>query len=259
MKKIIYLFLTFVVALSFTYAQQYTKAPVSDDTWKPVTLNNDGTTAIFLDDMNGDNTVAGLEARGWVILNEDGGGTTDPWFQGGTVFNAYEGPADGHVASNYQGANGLLIDQWLISQEITVSAGDTLSFWYRAPDGSTWPDSLYIRYSTTAGITPGDFDQTWGRYEVPLSWTRWTGTFSHSGTIRFAIQYYITDAVTNSNYIGIDYIEVISAGGGPTLITIAEAIEDLNLDLIPDRLGQTVMVEGVVFSPNYQSSNNSII
>ncbi|MCW8802995.1 MAG: hypothetical protein OQK57_01260, partial [Ignavibacteriaceae bacterium] len=35
------------------------------------------------------------------------------------------------------------------------------------------------------------------------------------------------------------------------IITIAEAIEDLNGDFIPDRLGDTVTVQGVVYSPNY--------
>ena len=35
------------------------------------------------------------------------------------------------------------------------------------------------------------------------------------------------------------------------IITIAEAIEDLNGDLIPDRLGDTVTVQGIIYSPNY--------
>ncbi|MDO8550214.1 MAG: T9SS type A sorting domain-containing protein [Ignavibacteria bacterium] len=43
----------------------------------------------------------------------------------------------------------------------------------------------------------------------------------------------------------------------PSLITIAEAREDLNMDFIPDRLGDTVRVRGVVISPNYQTSNRS--
>ncbi len=46
-----------------------------------------------------------------------------------------------------------------------------------------------------------------------------------------------------------------SAVGG--IITIAQAIEDLNIDFVPDRLGDTVTVQGVVFSPNYQTTNNS--
>ncbi|RPI65343.1 MAG: hypothetical protein EHM47_18845 [Ignavibacteriales bacterium] len=43
----------------------------------------------------------------------------------------------------------------------------------------------------------------------------------------------------------------------PTLLTIAEAIEDLDSDFVPDRLGDTVIVQGVIFSPNYQTTNNS--
>ncbi len=49
-------------------------------------------------------------------------------------------------------------------------------------------------------------------------------------------------------------IDQACAGGG---LTIAEAIEDLDGDFVPDRLGQTVTVQGVVFSPNFQSTNNS--
>ncbi len=192
------------------------------DTHKPLYLQIDGS-AIFMDDMNGDNSVAGLESRGWVVLNEDAGGTVPAFFQpDGGVFTAYEGPDTGFVASNYQGANGFLIDQWLISPEITVAAGDTLSFWHRSPDANPYDDSIYVRLSTTAGITSADFDVTWGRYLVSESgWARWTGTFPSAGTVRFAIQYYIVDggpSGNNSNYIGLDYFEVISAGGGVTTL-----------------------------------------
>jgi len=40
-------------------------------------------------------------------------------------------------------------------------------------------------------------------------------------------------------------------------VSIAYAIEDLDGDFIPDHLGETVTVEGVVFSPNFQTTNNS--
>ncbi len=40
-------------------------------------------------------------------------------------------------------------------------------------------------------------------------------------------------------------------------LTIAQARQDLNLDLIPDRLNDTVTVRGTVISPNYQTTNNS--
>jgi hypothetical protein len=40
-------------------------------------------------------------------------------------------------------------------------------------------------------------------------------------------------------------------------LTIAQARQDLNLDLIPDRLNDTVTVRGTVISPNFQTTNNS--
>ncbi len=201
----------FISALSL--AQDNSSRTIMVDTWKSINISADNPNAIFIDDMNGVNSVAGLEARGWVVLNEDGGGTQPPFAQGDpTVFTAYEGPDTGYTFTNFQGANGFLIDQWLISPEITVSSGDTLKFWHRSPDGNPFDDSVYVRYSTTAGITPGDFDQTWGRYLVSeIGWAQWIGTFNNSGTIRFAIQYYITDggpSGNNSNYVGLDYFEV---------------------------------------------------
>ena len=263
MRLFFQLFSLLLITSFISFAQNNSVRTGTADSYSnvPVQLNSDASGILFFDDMNGDNTVAGLEARGWVVLDEDGGGTTPPFNQGDvTVFTSYEGPDDGYTFSNYQGANGFLIDQWLISPEITVAAGDTLKFWHRSPDANPFDDSIYVRYSTTAGITPADFDMNWGRYLVSeTGWAQWTGTFSTSGTVRFAIQYYITDggpSGNNSNYVGLDYFEVTGSGGGGT-ITIAQAIEDLDMDFIPDRLGQTVTVEGVVFSPNYQTTNNS--
>jgi CubicO group peptidase (beta-lactamase class C family) len=40
-------------------------------------------------------------------------------------------------------------------------------------------------------------------------------------------------------------------------VPISQAIEDLNGDYVPDHLGETVKVQGVVFSPNFQTTNNS--
>jgi len=168
---------------------------------------------IFQETFNGSNTVAALEARGWVVINADGGGTTAPWYQGSTqVFNAFEGPDTGYVASNYNGANGFYINHWLISPPVIVSAGDTLSFYHRSPDANPYDDSIFVRYSTTAGTTPAAFDQTWGKYRTgEAGWQLWTGTFSHSGAVRFAIQYYITNggpSGANSNYMGLDLVQI---------------------------------------------------
>lgn len=217
MKKLIALFVSFLFpfAASAQTDVLYSSKTAGTSKGEPIKIDRTESSVIFQDDFNGDNTETGLNNRGWITLNVDGGGTTS-WFQGNsTVFSAYEGPTDGYVGQNYNGANGFLINQWLISPPITVNVGDTLSFWHRSPDGNPFDDSIYVRYSTTAGTNPGDFDVTWGRYLVSeTGWARWTGTFQHSGTVRFAIQYYHTNggpSGTYSNYFGLDYLQVISS------------------------------------------------
>ncbi len=178
----------------------------------------------FEDRMNGSNTVEALQSRGWVVLNEDGGGTTAPFYQGSVaVFTAFEGPDTGYVASNYNGANGLYINHWLISPPIQVLAGDTLYFYHRSPDGNQWDDSIFVRWSPAAGITPAAFTNTWGKYLTSeTGWALWTGTFSSAGLIRFAVQYYITDGGAtgnNSNFVGLDYFRVSGPGTVPVELT----------------------------------------
>jgi hypothetical protein len=209
----------------------------------------------FLEDFNGDNTTAGITGRDWVWVDADGGGTSSTFNGNTAAFTAFEGPDNGYIGQNFQGANGLLIDQWLISPELTVEAGDTLSFYWRAAGGA-WDDSVYIKISE-GGSAVGDFTLNVGRYKVPAgAWTNYTYVFATGGTKRVAFHYYHADANTHSNYWGLDYFQVISGSTIPFL-TIAEAIEDLNGDLIPDRLGDTVTVQGIVISPNYQTSNHS--
>jgi hypothetical protein len=64
-----------------------------------------------------------------------------------------------------------------------------------------------------------------------------------------------TAALNGTSANGAPFIVYGSVVGGT--ITIAQAIEDLDNDFVPDRLGDTVTVQGVVFSPNYQTTNNS--
>ena len=262
MKRVIVLLFSLVFISVFSFAQNNDSRTIMADTWTPVQYSSNGVNLLLVDDMNGDNTVAGIMARGWFFDDVDGVGTTTTFQGNPTVFAAYEGPPEGYLGENYNGAGGggLLIDQWLISPEVTVTAGDTLKFWQRSPDGSTFPDPLQVWISTTAGTTAAAFDVQIGAFiGSTTGWWQFVEVFPMSGTVRFAVRYYTTNGGpggSESDYIGLDYFEVIQAGG-PTVITIAEAIEDLNMDFVPDRLGQTVTVEGVVFSPNYQTTNNS--
>lgn len=162
------------------------------------------------DRMNGNNSLAGLAARGWIVLDEDGGGVSDTWFQGrSTVFNSKEGPDTGYVAANYNGANfDNVVDHWLISPALNVNQGDSLSFFARSPDSSDFDDSIYVMLSTSAGTSPAEFISL-GRFMV--SKTGWQGfylLFNLTGTVRFAIRYYLFDAQTNGDYIGLDLFQL---------------------------------------------------
>lgn len=180
---------------------------------------------IFQDNFNGDNSVAGLQARGWIVVDQDGGGSQPAWFTPSATppFPAFEGPTQGYVASNYQGANGFYISHWLISPVVGVSAGDTLSFYHRSPDANQWDDSMYVRVSPTGGSDVANFTISSPRFLVSENgWAQYNYIFTVSGFVRFALHYQIFDGGLSgnySNYIGIDMLQVKGAGFIPVELT----------------------------------------
>ena len=211
-----FLFIMLFLA-STVFAQDGSRTQMID-TSTPLILQSDAT-PLFLDDMNGDNTLAGIQARGWVFADVDGAGTSTVFQGNPAVFSAYEGPTTGYIGENYNGAfnGGLLIDQWLISPPVAVSAGDTLKFWHRSPDGSTFPDPLQVWVSTTGGTTPAAFDVQLASFMGSTAgWLQFVGNFPTTGTVRFAVRYYTTNggpAGAQSDFVGLDYFEVM--GGAP--------------------------------------------
>lgn len=179
---------------------------------------------IFLDDMNGDNSISGLEARGWIVVDNDGGGDSPTWYQGQAFeFPALEGPDSGYVATDFEGANNDgIVDHWLISPPISYSIGDSLFFYMRSPSqdtSDTYDDSLTIMYSQNGSTDLGDFIFV-GRLLSPTSgWKGYFAIFGYTGTIRFAFRYLMFDTADRSLYVGIDYVQVVSHST-PTQITL---------------------------------------
>jgi subtilisin family serine protease len=171
-----------------------------------------------------------LPGQGWALINNSQPLGTTGWFQGNsTVFSAHQGPADSYIGANFNntGANGT-ISNWLLTPEITLRDGDTISFYTRTADGSIWADRLELRMSLngsstdvgSTAISVGDFttlllsvNPTQAATGYPQVWTEYTATLSGIGTPtngRLAFRYFVTDAGsngTNSNYIGIDTVE----------------------------------------------------
>ncbi len=160
-------------------------------------------------------------------------GTTD-WFQGGTSFDAFDGPPTAWIGANFNNTTGATgtINNFLITPVLTLSDGDEISFYTRTVAGSDFPDRLEVRLSTDgAGSTNPSGGTDVGSYTIlleeinpnltvggyPETWTQFTITLSGIGTdvdSRIAFRYSVTDAGpsgTNSNIIGIDRVVVDEA------------------------------------------------
>ncbi len=174
--------------------------------------------------------VALLPGQGWFFRNNSSPLGVSNWFQGNpAVFPAHAGDPAAYIAANFNNTAGTgTISNWMLTPVLTLTNGDTFSFWTRTASGSSWPDRLELRLSLAGGSTNvgntaasiGDFSTlllsvnpslVQGGY--PGSWARYSVTLAGMPggvTGRFAFRYYVTDAGpsgANSNYIGIDTVE----------------------------------------------------
>ena len=231
MQKIFLPFLLSFFVFSVVVNAQHSRTNQDNFKNTPIVHHIPSESVLFMDDMNGDNTLTGIQSRGWFFDDVDGAGITTVFQGNSTVFPAYEGPVTGYIGQNFNGAfnGGLLIDQWLISPSINVSAGDTLKFWHRAPDGSTWADHLQVWISSTAGTTHSAFDNQIAAFDASTSgWVQYTGVIPVGGNIRFAVRYYCTNGGpggTESDYVGLDLFEVVGTPASTPDLFISEYLE----------------------------------
>ena len=196
--------------------------------------------------QNFDN-VSTLGETGWSFQNLSDLPSTDSWFQGDTsAFTANSGAADSYAAADYlltTGGTGTeTLSVWMITPQITVKNGDTVSFFTRTVFSPGPPDRLELRFSaagasTNVGTTSssvGDFTTllttvndgltTSGYPEV---WTQVTTTFSGlSGPTsgRLGFRYNVPNAGVagdNSSYIGVDDLLVLVGAAVPEPSTLA--------------------------------------
>ena len=175
----------------------------------------------------GFDNVAGLAGAGWVLTNNSAPPGTTGWFQGNPeVFTAQAGADDAYVAANFLNA-GLDgdISNWLLTPELSIHDGDTLSFWTRTA-ASEFPDRLEVRMSTngsssdvgSTAASVGDFttlllsiNPTLSADGYPQDWKQFSVSVSGLGgaaTGRYAFRYFVSDTSLNADYIGIDTVSV---------------------------------------------------
>ncbi|MCB0254953.1 MAG: choice-of-anchor J domain-containing protein, partial [Anaerolineae bacterium] len=148
------------------------------------------------------------------------------------------GATTAYIAANFNnsGSPGT-ISNWMLTPEMSMSDGDTLSFWTRTVTGSTFPDRLQVRLSTAGSSTnvgvgandvgdfttllldinpsllQGGYPDDWAQYTITLS-----GLPGGMADGRVAWRYFVTDAGptgANSNYIGIDTVEYVAGMAEP--------------------------------------------
>lgn len=226
-----------ILFLGLIYSDPFnskTPGSVSTDSRNPEIAQTDAIVK-FVDSLNGANDTIALRNRGWKPKRgplSGPAGTSPNWFQGNsTVFNAFEGPATGYVAANFNNVTGTnTIDLWLISPTVNGNAGDTLSFYSRSPDASTFPDSIRVYWASNGDTVPGSgsFVEL-GKFKVSTAgWTESRHVLPSAGASgRFAINYRVASggpSGTNSDFIGVDFIRLLGpAVTNTTLVLVHDS------------------------------------
>jgi Cys-rich repeat protein len=173
-----------------------------------------------------------LSGTGWSFQNKSAPLGSLDWFQGNSSeIPAHAGTPTSNIRANFNNTSGNgTISNWMLTPELQMRNGTTISFWTRTATGSTYPDRLELRLSTSGASTNvgtgaedvGDFSTRLlsvnptlivGGY--PEVWTQYTFTLTDlaSGVSgRFAFRYYVTNGGSsgaNSNVIAIDTVEIV--------------------------------------------------
>jgi hypothetical protein len=174
-----------------------------------------------------------LASGDWYAVNHSGAiGTITGVFAGSaTTLPAYDGTS--YAGFNYNSASGAnTISVWLITPELSFTAGDIVSFYTRTVDSPTYPDRLVVRASDNgaslnigAGANDvGDFDMVLGTVNPTLSTSGYPNVYTlfsyavpFTGTGRIAFNYHVTNggpSGSNSDYIGLDAVSI----SGPAIV-----------------------------------------
>ena len=197
-----------------------------------------------------------LPGMGWASQNNSNPLGLTGWFQGNDgVFPAQAGSTTSYLGANFNNTSGVgTISNWEITPAVTLSAGDTVSFWTQTAPGSIWPDRLELRMSLngastnvgTSETSVGDFTTVLAEVNpnlvvggYPEVWTQYVVTLTSAQVPtptlgRFAFRYFVTNggpSGDNSDYIGIDTFDYTAAT--PTAVTLSTLDAQANSALLP--------------------------
>ncbi|HEY0978959.1 MAG TPA: choice-of-anchor J domain-containing protein [Flavobacteriales bacterium] len=178
-----------------------------------------------------------LSTSGWTVVNNSNPLGTTQWAQGDGglgVDAGHSGSETSYVSDTYtattESGTGTISD-WLISPEVTVNAGDSISFWTISFNNATFADRLEVRLSPDGGSDVGTSETSVGDFtelvftinpdltntDYPSiqvdgdTWTYYGGISTISGTVRIGLRYHVTDGGgmgSNGSSIGIDDVRI---------------------------------------------------
>ena len=186
-----------------------------------------GGPATLLDESFDDITT--LPGSGWVEQNNSDSPNL-AFFQGNdVVFPAHTGAPTAYLGVNFNSTGGTVISNWMMTPEIDFSMAGDLRFWTRTVAGSTFPDGLEVRVSTSGassdvGTSPtdvGDFTDLVLEINTALAVGGYPEDYMEfvvdlsgfaGSTGRVAFRYSVPTSAgptgANSNYIGIDTVSI---------------------------------------------------
>lgn len=176
------------------------------------------------DFLNVDN----LSEAGWFMINKSTPVGTSGWGQGNASRFESRNTDNSYIYADFRNTTDEnTISNFLLTPELTISNGSTLTFYTRRDSVTSWPDRLLIRLSTSGGSTDvgdgisdfGDFSTVLlsinpdlNQTDYPRTWTQYTVTvegLESEVTGRFAFHYDVENGGPfgrNSDYIGIDSV-----------------------------------------------------
>tara|TARA_R110002049_G_scaffold27897_4_gene95586 strand:+ start:286 stop:1131 length:846 start_codon:yes stop_codon:yes gene_type:complete len=163
----------------------------------------------------------------YTVYNVSDSPNTDIFQGNDTVFPSHAGASTAYLGMNFNATAGSTIDLYLVLPAVELENGDVMTFWTRTGEGSTFPDRLEVVLDPDGSATPPtstdpgsytelllEINPTLATGGYPEAWELQTVTvagLSGPTTTSLAFRYWVTDAGpagANSNYIGIDTLEV---------------------------------------------------
>lgn len=178
-----------------------------------------------------DNVAALYSTLGWWATNNSNPSNANIWYQDAGNFTAYSGAANSSITTGWYCTDNVGVgdaSNWVFTPPITVTNGDTISFYTISYNNTFYQDRVEVRMNVVNSDTlVGASDTSVGHYThlvvtinptlsnlgYPLVWTKYTSVVSgfSGGLTRLAFRYFVPNtggSGTDGSIVGIDDLKI---------------------------------------------------